>query len=878
MHNLRHFLLLLTLIICGTIFVSDEFELIDLTGKVEELEKSIGDKLKLKVVIDGGAVLKFLLTPHIEVIGFKVFDGNQLVFSSDKLLLKIPLTFLLGLSSIDNINVEMSDASMQINDFKSFLDFANNDLDISVKIDKVNVEINDKNLVQDNFYVKDFILSTKSGDFISEGRLDLQHQYVKYLFKISHEKDILFSIDSPGGEFTINLNNFDETNFTIRDGKIYIKIKKIDSILPFIIDNYKPHEIQVTDKASQYNLELSSDLFLDVNNEITLKNTIINSNFIDDLKVDLRAYKVMDSIFGTHLSISADKINLSYVKDVIISDVGINDIIQKFFIPSKFSKYLNFHLDIEVKKIILSDGEAKDFEWNTYNILNKMIIDKIKIILPGNSQLDLQGLISCNDIRKKINGKFSLESNDNISFINWLTGQEIYTNDANKAKFLLTGDIFGMHNLFKISDYTIQNSETFATGNMYLYDIPYESPIRRLLLNGYKIDIDQLGLTEKWDRYLTELYSADTDKTGEDYFRLTNANRWIRSIKKNLHLNLKLQDTTIRGEKIPNIHAVLDVNPNMLNVHKLKLEHEKINGEVNFVFFLPVLRPQLNADIRFNTLDFQYATKVLVPKMHEDDKINFFSAHNYDGNLKFKIDKLIADKETIATWINGEAKLKFGNISIPKVQYSMWNGQFEVSADIVISSNKPIFDCAVSIYNIDPRHMFYKLTGINKITGYMSLAGYVKGKLITWNDLNKINGKLEFMGAQVVWDGFNLNKLVEIVDGNYTNNSKLQAIEYYSKYGSTTFDVLRGTIVINDGLVSIDNANVNDSRLAGLFSANYDLGSKTVNSAASFAFIPSGSSQSLTVNMKTDGKIENPTENTIDYSQVSEFINSSGKK
>jgi len=877
LRNLRHFLLLLTLIICGTIFISDKLELIDLTGKVQEIEKTIGDKLKLKVVIDGGAVLKFLLTPHIEVIGFKIFDGNKLVFRSDKLLLKIPPTVLLGLSDLDNVNVEMNDASIEINDLKPFLEFTKDDFDITVRIDKVNVEINETNLIQSNFYVRHLVLLTTNGELTTEGQLDLQNQYVKYLFKISNEKDILFTIDSPGGEFKINLNNFDKKNFTIRDGKIYMKIKKIDSILPFIIDNYKPHEIQVTDKASQYNLELSSDLFLDVNNEITIKNTIINSNFIDDLKVDLRLYKVMDEILGTHLSISASKINLTYVKDVVMSDISINDILQKFFNPSKLSKYLNFHLDIQVKKIILSDGEATDLVWNTYDILNKMIIDKMKITLPGDSHLDFQGLISCNDIRKKINAKVSLESSDDISFINWLTGEERYGDNTIRRKFVFTSDVFGIQNLFKISDYTIQNGETFATGNIYLYDIPYESPIRRLLLNGYKINLDQLGLTERWDSYLTELYSADADKTGEDYFRLTNANRWIRSINTNLYLALKLQDTTIRGEKIPNITAALDVNPNMLNIHKLKLEHEKINGEVNFVFFLPVLRPQLTADIKFNTLDFQYATKVLVPKMHEDDKINFFSAHNYDGSLKFKIDKLITDKETIATWVNGEAKLKFGNISIPKVQYSMWNGQFEASADIVISSNKPIFECAVSIYNIDPRYMFYKLTGIDKITGYMSLAGNMKGKLTTWDDLNKINGKLDFMGAEVIWDGFNLDKLVEIVDGNYTNNSKLQGVEYYSKYGSTTFDVLKGTIVINDGLVSIDNANVNDSRLAGLFSANYDLGSKTVNSAASFAFIPSGSTQSLTINMKTDGNIAN-SNSEVDYSQVSEFINSSGKK
>ena len=70
------YLIIFILITSALILISDEFELVDLSNRTADFEKSLSKKLDYRVVIDGGIVLKLLPTPHLEIINFKVFDQD----------------------------------------------------------------------------------------------------------------------------------------------------------------------------------------------------------------------------------------------------------------------------------------------------------------------------------------------------------------------------------------------------------------------------------------------------------------------------------------------------------------------------------------------------------------------------------------------------------------------------------------------------------------------------------------------------------------------------------------------------------------------------------------------------------------------------------
>ena len=875
------YLLIFVFVLCGLIVISDEFELIDLTSRSRNFEKIIGERVNSRVIIDGGIVLKVLPTPRLEIINFKALDQDTLVFSTDKITLDIGFNELInGFANLNKVSITMNEALLNTSDFHKYLAFSKGKYEIEIKIKKADIDIHQGYMLKNELSISNLLFSSTSSGIITSGEFNLNNQKIGYNLEFSDNKNISLNINNDGFSFYLNLNDFDRTNLSIKDGKIDFKLKKIDNLLQFIFPEYKPDPVlKSQDKALEYNLNLSGDLIMDINREITLQNVDINSNFIEGVDIKFRLYQVMDHLLESYLYLSADKINLSYIKDIIAGDIEVNDLLKNLLSTSRITESINLNLNFDIKKLVLNSGQINNCFLSTYNILDRIIIDRLDIDLPGDSKLNFNGLISGNEIRQKINGVLQVESDDKDSLMSWYSNEQSHNKEKKKLKF--GSRIFGMQNLIKISQYYLEVDEAKLQGNAYLYEIPYEAPVKIILADGSNINFDDLGFVSQWDNYIMKLYDADADKSGEEYFKLTKANSWIRSFDKNLYLNINLRDTIVRKEKIAGIRAVLNISANELDVKYLKIRNDKIDGEVKLKFVLPVLRPQLTTDLNFKTLDLQYGINLFMPNpddaTYDLQKLNFFSANNYDGNLKFKVDNLIISETINPTLVNGEANLKFGYLLVPKLQYSLWNGQFDVNGSVLLSSNKPTFECTASIYNIDPKEIFNKITGVDKITGYMSLAGSLKGDLTKWDDFNKISGQVDFLGAQITWNGFNLNKVVEAVDGQYTKDSKLQAVEYYSQYGSTIFDFLKGSMIIKNGVVNINNGSMSDKRLAGSFNVNYSLASKNLNSASSFAFIPAGSSKTLTMNFKTSGSIANPTDNTVDYNEVSNFVSGASK-
>ncbi len=877
------YLIIIVLIISALVIASDEFELINLTSKSKDFEKTLSEQLNARVVIDGEVILKILPTPHLEIMNLKVFDEDHLIFNTNKIIFDIGIGELLNdISKFSRISARMEEAYLRSNHYVKYFNSKEGGPDITINIAKAEVEIPKYDLLQRTFEVTNLVFSNRQEIGIMSGEVDFHLQKIKYYFQISDKQDISLNIDSDGFAFNISLNEFNRQDLTLKGGKVDFKIKKLDSLLQLMFDNYTPKENNLeVDRAVQYTLDASGDLVLDLNNEIVLENVQINSNFIDGLEVDLRLYKVMDNLLESYIYLSADKVDLSYIKDVIVGDLDVNHLFKQILSTSNLAEYINLNFNLKLETLALNNGEINNFFLSTYHILNRVIIDRIDMQLPGESIVSFNGLISGNAIRRQVNGLLQFQSDDNKTFLDWYIKD--YIDDIReKSKLSFNAQIFGMQNLFKASRYALIRDEEQVLGNASFYEIPYEAPVKMIVIDGRNIDLDRLGIRSEWDLYLKKLYNADSDKSGEEYFRLTNANHWLRSIDKHVYFSLKLQNAIFRNEKIPEITSMLEIMPGELDIKNLTIKSDKIDGNLELQFILPVLRPHINSKMNFKTLDLKYAKALLLPRFDDikntADKINFLSANSYDAALNLKVDNLIIDEKINPIFVDAEANLRFGYLTISSLKYSLWNGQFDINAAIHLSNTKPTFDCNFSIYNIDPQELFYRAAGLNKITGYMSLAGNIEGNLIQLDDLQRISGGIDFLGAQITWNGFNLDKIIEIVDGQYTADSKIQNIEYYINNGSTAFDTLKGRMVINRGLINIDNANMTNQRLAGVFSMNFDLPSKNIESASSFLFIPYGFTRSLAMNFTTSGNIQTPTANTVDYQAVSDFIKPTSKK
>ena len=120
--------------------------------------------------------------------------------------------------------------------------------------------------------------------------------------------------------------------------------------------------------------------------------------------------------------------------------------------------------------------------------------------------------------------------------------------------------------------------------------------------------------------------------------------------------------------------------------------------------------------------------------------------------------------------------------------------------------------------------------------------------------------------------------IIELVDGGYTEQSKIEGLDYYSKYGKTIFSELKGSAVVQRGGFQVEDASLATSRIAGLYSMNYNLQSNSVNGIGAFAFMPIGSQDTLLIKTNTSGTFTELQRNEVDYSQVSDFVKNSAKK
>jgi hypothetical protein len=212
-------------------------------------------------------------------------------------------------------------------------------------------------------------------------------------------------------------------------------------------------------------------------------------------------------------------------------------------------------------------------------------------------------------------------------------------------------------------------------------------------------------------------------------------------------------------------------------------------------------------------------------------KRNNFSANNYDLVGDFAVKTFLLQEGKKLDNLQTQVKLDRGNLKLEKMTFNLEEGQVDMIGDMNLTTINPAFNLEFNCYNL-PGYLIPQTIGLEG--GLWSAKGSVTGLQKT---VTSINGKAQFEGAQALLWGFDLNKSIEILEGSYTKASKRKALDYYSQYGSTAFDKLKGSIDINNGIMLAQNILLNNSRIAGAYSLAYDLSSEEMKGLGQFAFI-----------------------------------------
>lgn len=156
--------------------------------------------------------------------------------------------------------------------------------------------------------------------------------------------------------------------------------------------------------------------------------------------------------------------------------------------------------------------------------------------------------------------------------------------------------------------------------------------------------------------------------------------------------------------------------------------------------------------------------------------------------------------------------LKDGTLNVQDLQAGMFDGQIGLKAQLASSAaNAPLsLSTQADIQNINLASLAYALSGTRQIQadGTVSFNANVSGSGASQKAIvSFLAGDAALSGTDVVMKGFNLTAITNAVERDNRENI-LAAVQSLGS-GSTAFDTVSGTYVVNNGIVNIQSMAMN---------------------------------------------------------------------
>lgn len=625
-------------------------------------------------------------------------------------------------------------------------------------------------------------------------------------------------------------------------------------------------------------LKMTDGLFSLNNMQITSKAV---NNFMGYLSV-----KKSGAMVQYYVNIAVDKIDTTCIKNLTKTSTFWNNILYVLNNNFDVAKLQNISgkAKINIKNVVQADGSMTNIVVDAIDLPEAKYLNKLKVSMPGETSLSGNAILHDNPIRPKLECNVNFAIGDMKAFANWSAM------DREHAKFLQS----------RIKSFQSTSTVSIMPYHISIDDIKFKTDsVGRssgkvqlthqdvyLFWDGGNIDLDRLQLSKYYDDYITILHDSDSDVSGQTYFDKTNDYRWLRSMKAKVALNLNFNEVLFKGVKLHNFYSDASIWPNQLSINTLKFDSDPISADIKLAFSLPLFRPYIETVINIRQMNYKQAAE-LMPKFDEGTQndpmnrnINLFSAANYDakvdvsgGNIQYN-DKVALDN------LKSSISLLDGEFDIQGLEYDVYNGTVKALANITLSSGVPQLDLTFSAANIDQNQLFSSFFGIDKFSGYVSFAGLLHATGLTPSDfIRSANGTVNFSCKNVKYSGFDLDSIIKTTDDTSSAvHSKIAVLNYYSKYGDTFFDAIRGSINIKSGLARIGNTSLYNTRLTGAYAANFNMLDRNVKSILQISFLPVGYyNRVITIRMNSEGNLNNIRSN-FDFNELYTYIGYDPKK
>jgi len=579
---------------------------------------------------------------------------------------------------------------------------------------------------------------TAKGSFISDDIPTI------FNLNISIDNDDMseLTINSPILEANISGKFFDTENLSLTqsnfDGRINLSI----SNLKLLLDKYFSQKDLIFKNINNTdNINISSNLLL--------KDGIIN---IEQINIESDIIKGSGEIIARpnddnkfiESKIEIDYLNfddlwlgkLEAIKDEYLQEAS-NSIISNFQKNKKINHDKFPKLDvtifglspkaiISIKEFRYNDQILKDFniELSTKN-KKQILLENLEFNLNDTSTLKLNAIIE--NIASLINmkGNLFINSSNMEEIFDLLEISKIGLKKEALGQFQLKSEILILPNstIFKKLK-SVLNNESIISGDLSL------EKGDGILNITHNYNINNFNI----DKYFANIYFERFIKGKSFLENFIFLNKLDSNHQINLFFNLlSYEDFFLRNQSLK-----ANITRGVIEIPALTINKNQSNSKINFFLDVYSPIPILNLSIKSDQLSINNINEEDLDNKFQSNFLNYFfdfpSLTAFDGNINFNIKELIINDLKLENLIL-DLPFKEGVSKIAKANANIFNGNIEISGDIVFGKSKRLSNSFIlsSIENEQLLDFLFDIDNIDSqsnITGVITSFGQNKSEFI----------------------------------------------------------------------------------------------------------------------------------------------------
>lgn len=923
------YLVLVLLLLIALVFIPT---FLDHNGRKAMIEAKLAEFTGNKVKINGDVRIRTLPKPKIILDQVSMTDEEDVTFDVGVLEFDTPYSTVFG-GDLNVEKVKIREGRFFYNDLRDMVakNLSGQGVNIpEFEIDKITLLFDSKNLSY--FDEIDDITGTLGYTGITGNNLnvDLKYKIDGRSYVLSAD---LSGFDSSGNadEATLNITSND---YKLRffgklseffsspklDGQLSVNFVSLDDLSGLSSPLYRMLRDDSYSIKADINLDyklLSAKNITITADSITNANGEISYNFGENPDVNIK-FAVEDFSLDNFLKIK--DIEKGHRK-------SITQITNDFFTPLLTHFNLDFdnkttgQIDIKFNNVNYNENAIKEVIFNAAFEKGDLLINDFSSTFPGEGVFEIRGSVTHNGIRPKLLGDINYNIKKFSEFAKWLKLDVADTLLKEGVSMNMSANIALIPRSIKFEKIKAFLGNTKLIGRLGIRKNSDE-PINinsNFRLN--ELNLDDFKIPQSVDNFITALYFYDADKYGKLLSAYVDDYKWIRTYPLESYFDVILDKIIYKGQEFKSIHLSSKLSPNNFEVDQLKISNNDLNLDGKIKMSMTALKPKLDIKMNSNRLDLakfssifpnyewlhqRYIEALANNKEIEDNAakaikadedvlsseeevveegltkekpeevkypkiFNFLSLHNFDSVFDINFAGITDNKNPIKSFgIKGE--VISGVVKIDSTAVKVFDGLLEANGSVVISSQVPSMSFSFAFNNFDPSKFLKYFYEYENFQGYMSVSGTLTGNgLNIENFKNRMYGRLDVLAKKITVKGFDLGEIIKTTEQPMTYDAKLERLKYYSQYGETLFNDLKGRIDFVNGLAAFEDFVFENNRAKGIYVGRVNYLNNIVNSITRVSFIPTGFNTVLTIDMSSKGQIANQ-QFSANMAEISKFL------